>query len=243
MTPLIQRILSQVRQDARQINWWLMLIPVAGWALSVGLFWAEVAIRPPKPAAAAQATAPAPAAAPGVAGKKTKMHTADENFNDPFYQSLQNYLDRDCVAANIVGLAAVIYLLCAFRQRSILCLLLGLLALTFTFRELRDVPGLGFMSTAVYIIAGALAVLGAVFFQKVTQAMRADWRHTSWFLAVFAAYAVALLVQRRAFKWGPSERHIHRPLEECTETLAHAMFVVAALMALCRRKPAQAPAA
>lgn len=241
MTNTDNTLVSQMRGDARQINWWLMLIPVVGWGLGVATFWVEVGIRPAKPEPAVTASAASPATT--QAGHAGKPHAPRGNFNDPFFYSLQDYLDRDYVAPVIIGLAAAIYLLCAFRHRSLLCLLLGLLALNFTLRELRDVPGLGFMSKAVYVIAVVIAVVGVRYFPRIVNAMRADWRHTSWFLATFAAYAVALLVQRRTCKWGPSEQEMHRSLEEWTETLAHAMFVVSSLVALRLKKPAQAPKA
>ncbi|MCY2931239.1 MAG: hypothetical protein NTV86_17475 [Planctomycetota bacterium] len=292
--------LSNDKPAWRQITWRLMLIPVVGWAAGVGTFWAEVAIRGPKPTPATHASAPAPtqpATAPAETQPATqaaatqtahtgKPHAPRGDYNDPFFYSLQDYLDRDYVAPVIVGFAALVYLLCAARHRSLLCLLLGLLAVNFTFRELRDNPGLEqwfgglcgqlgiehtsktwetFMTKAVYFIAAALAVIafplrawvtrgarGGVptlhvhvecwLSKSVGRAMRADWRHTSWFLATFAAYAVALIVQRRTVKWGPSEQEMHRSLEEWTETVAHAMFVVSSLVAWRLKKPARAAA-
>lgn len=262
MTNTDNSLVSQNRGDARQINWWLMLIPVVGWALGVATFWVEVGIRPAKPEPAITASATAPTTT--QAGHAGKPHAPRGNFNDPFFYSLQDYLDRDYVAPVIIGLAAAIYLLCAFRHRSLLCLLLGLLALNFALRELRDNQGLEaavawvfnavgatcpekawehFMTAWVYRFAAALVLVGAVFLRKNLAAMRADWRHTSWFLATFAAYAVCLIVQRRACKWGPSEQEMHRSLEEWTETIAHAMFVVSSLVAWRLKKPAQAPKA
>ena len=286
MTETDNTLLSQIRQDSRQINWWLMLIPLAGLAFFVAMFWVEIALRPPKEATAV--TAATQAAGPHDYKPVKPDPDFNDRYNDPFFFSLQDYMDRDYVAPVIVGLAAVIYLLAARRHRSLLCLLLGLLAVNFTFRELRDNPGLEdavqslcgwlgvahtkktwdhVMTRAVYVVAAALAVVafrlrawitkGAragtptlglhVEFRvcdPIDRAVRADWRHTSWVLAVFVAYAVCLLVQRRAFRWwGPWEQHIHRSLEECTEDVAHAMFVVAALTAYWKKKPAQAPTA
>lgn len=253
--------LSSDKPAWRQIHWRLMLIPVIGWAAGVGTFWAEVAIRGPKHTPATHAAAPAPTQPATQAAHAGKPHTPRGNYNDPFFYSLQDYLDRDYIAPVIVGLAAILYLLCAAGHRSLLCLLLGLLAMNFTFRELRDNEGLEaavawgygaigatcpekawehFMTKAVYVIAGAVAVVGVWCFQRLRAAMRADWRHTSWFLATFAAYAVCLIVQRRTWKWGPSEQEMHRSLEEWTETVAHAMFVVSSLMAWRLRKPAPA---
>ncbi|MCY2925814.1 MAG: hypothetical protein NT031_10305 [Planctomycetota bacterium] len=215
----------------------------------------EIAIRPPKQAATAAGQA--------IAAEPDRDY--NDRYNDPFFFSLQDYMDRDYVAPVIVGLAAAFYLLAASRQRSLLLLLLGLLAVNFTFRELRDNPGLEgaveslcgwlgvthtkktwdhFMTAWVYRFAGALAVVAGVFWRKIDRAVRADWRHTSWVLAIFAAYAVCMIVQRRALRFcGPWEQHIHRSLEECTEDVAHAVFVVASLVALCRKKPASPVAA
>ncbi|MEI7836189.1 MAG: hypothetical protein WCK05_07235, partial [Planctomycetota bacterium] len=46
-------LLSPSQSEFRQINWSLMLIPVAGLLFFVAMFWAEIAIRPSKQAATA----------------------------------------------------------------------------------------------------------------------------------------------------------------------------------------------
>lgn len=148
---------------------------------------------------------------------------------DEFFLPLQRSLEAP--APFLIGTVAVIYAARYARQRSRGFLLLALLAGAMTLREIHDLPGLGFMHIGIYVSAGALAVLGIVWLRPLADEALQDPRHTCWVLATGLAYVLAVLIQRRVFKFIPGEQHIHRPLEECAETIAHAMFLVTSLLA------------
>jgi len=169
------------------------------------------------------------------------VSVAVSRFDDELFQNLQN--DLEVPAPFMVALVSVVYLSRAAIQRNVLFGLLGLLATAMTLREVHDLPGLHFMSKGVYVALGLVVACGVLLVRRVWAALQADWRHTSWLAATFFGYFLALLVMRRAFRSIPGEHHIHRSLEECAETVAHALFIVTSLVAAWRRPPAKTPPA
>ena len=61
-------------------------------------------------------------------------------------------------------------------------------------------------------------------------ARRIDWAMVSALGATFAAYAVALLIQRRVFRMVPGEERLHVAFEEVCETWAHLCLLASAFV-------------
>ncbi len=163
---------------------------------------------------------------------------------DPaFFYKLQNLLEVP--APFLIGLAALLYLGRSIAQRNLLFALLGVMAAVMTLREIHDLPGLGIMKRIIYIAPCVLAGIAVLCRVRIKRELGGDPRHTSWVLAMMAAYLLAVLVGRRAFRIVPGEHEIHRSLEECAETVAHLMFLTANLVASWRsaRRDASAQAA
>jgi hypothetical protein len=133
-------------------------------------------------------------------------------------------------------LAAAAWLGRAARQHSRFLLLIALQALVFLMREIH------FRGTSdgVYI---ATAVIGLVVLRLAWQTdwteelPRVDWLMVSALTVTVASYALALLVQRRVFKFIPGERGMHVALEEVLETGAHAWFLASAFFGWRKRLP------
>jgi hypothetical protein len=178
----------------RDVNWWLMLLPLAGLGGSVLL----------------------------------------SHVDDAWFQTLQGSLEVP--APFMIGFVCVVYLLRSWRQRSALFLLLGVLAFAMALRELHDLPWLGFVKTGVYVALGGVIAWGVLWRDRVWKCLSTDWRHTSWLAATFFAYFLAVVIQRRAFRFIPGEHHIHRSLEECAEFIAHGLFIATCLIASWRRQ-------
>lgn len=132
----------------------------------------------------------------------------------------------------LVGLVAAIYLVRTAKTLNPLYVLLAALAFVFTLREIH----FGWMDKGVYIGAAAIAVCAVLWRRRLAEPLR-DLRHSSWLLATVAAYAVAVMIGRRFFKFIPGEHDIHRSLEEWAETVAHLMFLVTAIMGGWRKFP------
>jgi len=145
-----------------------------------------------------------------------------------WFQGLQVWLEEP--APYLVGAAAAIYAARAVWTFNPLYWIVAVLGAALTCREIHFAG----TSRGLYV---ALAVLAgwAVAWRGRLYGPLGDWRHTSWLLATLAGYFLSQLVARRAFKFIPGEHAIHRSLEECAETAAHAMFIVTALVGNWRR--------
>ena len=153
-------------------------------------------------------------------------------FDPKGFQQLQVTLEY--AAPFLVGLVAVIYAVRALITRSRLCILLAALAAAFTIRENQDLPYMSWAHEGIYVMVAIIGVWAAVWAKSLAKPLR-DWQHTSWVVATFWAYLVAMLIGRRAFKGIPGEHEIHRSLEESAETVAHMMFLATSLVGSWRR--------
>ena len=147
----------------------------------------------------------------------------------PAAEHLQN--DLEVVAPCLVALVAAVYAIRWIKGRRLVHGMLSLLAVAMTLREVHDTPGLEFMSKGIYMCLAAFGVAWALLWRRLDADLRADWRHASWLAASFAAYFLAVLIARRAFRAIPGEHAMHRSLEECAETVAHLMLLATSLLA------------
>ena len=125
--------------------------------------------------------------------------------------------------------ATTVWALRAWRGRERLCVLVACQAAVFACREFH------FTGThrGVYVATGVVAVWGLVWawqYQEHVERGLTDWRALSWLLASVTSYALALLIQRRAFRFVPGESALHVSLEECTENAAHALLLLSGLI-------------
>jgi hypothetical protein len=159
----------------------------------------------------------------GVAGC-----VAHSRFDKEGFIQLQFMLERP--APYLVGLAAILYIIRTAVTRNPLHMLLAALTVSFTMREFH------FFGTGrgIYVALAIIVVWGVLWRDRIADPLT-DWRHTSWLIATFAVYLLSQIIARRAFRGIPGEHEIHRPLEECVETIAHLMFIVTALMGSWRR--------
>jgi len=144
------------------------------------------------------------------------------------FQDLQVWLEKP--APYLVALATAIYAARAARTRNPLHVLLAVLGAALTCREIHF-AGTG---TGVYVALAALAAWAVLWRKRLREPLR-DYRHVAWVLAAAAAYILSQVIARRAFRFIPGEHAIHRSLEECAETAAHAVFIVSALVGSWRR--------
>lgn len=158
---------------------------------------------------------------------------------DSLFQRLQN--DLDALAPFLIGAVCAVYAAKFLLCRNPLMLLLATMAAAMTLREIHDLPGMRFIDKGIYVSLGLGAAWALLSHRRLEASLRADWRHASWLLVTFAAYFLAVLVARRAFRIVPGEHHIHRSLEECAETIAHGLFLLTGLLARLRG-PGRAPA-
>lgn len=133
------------------------------------------------------------------------------------------------LAVPLTLIAALLWLLRAAKARSIFCLLVGLQAAVFCCREIH------FYGThkGVYYATAVVVAWTAAAAWRYRDRLRPEavnWRQISWLAASVAAYAVALMIQRRLFQHIPGEQTLHVPLEEAAETMAHLLLFIAALM-------------
>ncbi len=133
------------------------------------------------------------------------------------------------IAVPILGIAFVLWVMRAARERSVFIALVAAQVLAFMMREIHF-RGTG---EGVYV---ATAIIGLL---MVRLAWRTDWEarlpKVDWGLVTalavtVASYALAILVQRRVFKGLPGERHLHIAFEETMETGSHLLFLASSFV-------------
>jgi hypothetical protein len=144
------------------------------------------------------------------------------------FHRVQDWLEAP--APYLLAAATGIYALRAGRTRNPLHLLMAVLAATLTLREIH----FGWMDWAVYVGVGAVALWAVLWRRRLTEPLQ-NVRHSSWLLATLVAYAVAVMISQRYFRFIPGEEAIHRSLEEWMETAAHLMLIATALAGDWRR--------
>jgi hypothetical protein len=156
-------------------------------------------------------------------------------FWPKWFQGLQVLLD-DPLGPCLVALAAAIYTVRAVRTFNPLYIIVAALGIALTWREIHR----AWAHEGIYVALGVVGIWTVLWHKRLLEPLR-DYRHTSWLIAMFTAYFFSQLIARRAFKAIPGEHEIHRSLEECAETAAHVVFIVAALVGNWKRYRRGAP--
>ncbi len=134
---------------------------------------------------------------------------------------------QEAVAVPLIAAAAAAWTIRAGRTRDRLAILLACQAWIFTWREMHLLgshEGVYVLSTLVL----AWALLWAWRYREWLRRPETDWIRLSLVVLTVCGYALALLIQRRWFRFAPGEAELHISLEECTENMAHLSFLVAA---------------
>ena len=135
----------------------------------------------------------------------------------------------------LVGIALALYALRFVITRNPLYMIVTMLAAALLCREIHF-P----LTHHVVTVLAPVAVVWALIWHKRLREPVRDWRHTSWLMAAFWAYVFSQFITKRVFSEGriaiiPRENDIHTQLEESLETVAHCVFIMAALVGNWRR--------
>ncbi len=145
------------------------------------------------------------------------------------------------VAPFILAAAALAHAARSAASRSLLSVVLACTSVAFIFREIHDLPGLRWVDKGIYVFLSAAALVIAWQHRRISVELRADPLKASLFVFMLAAYLVALLIDRRVFKFIPGEQSIHTVLEEGAETIAHVSLLATGLAGRWRRLPPTDP--
>ena len=129
--------------------------------------------------------------------------------------------------AAMAGLLAAVGFGLRYReQRRTVDLLLTLLAIAFTCREIHFAgSGVG-----IYVALVVLIALGVRWREALIGELSRDWRLT-WIMGAAWAYFLSQFVARRALRGIlPLEEELHIPIEETLETAAHVMLLLTAVL-------------
>lgn len=153
-------------------------------------------------------------------------------WDAPWKEARTLYEDPSII---VLGLTALLWGVRAALARSGLLLLIAVQAAIFCCREIN----FDLAHKYVYWATGLVVILVAAWFCRNGRRLdpdRISWAQVSVFVAAVAAYAVAMLIQRRAFRFIPGEDAMHIGLEEASELGAHLIFLAAALVGPWRRR-------
>ena len=134
------------------------------------------------------------------------------------------------VSPPLLGMAAALLALRAWRTGNPLCAILAGLAVAFTCREIH------FAGTDIGIkVALAVLLVWTVLWRKRLAEPLRNITHVRWVAASALTYALCILVQKRVFKpkylgMIPNEGVIHITLEEGLELAAHLLLLLSAVM-------------
>lgn len=139
---------------------------------------------------------------------------------------------NEILAVWLMSLATAVFLMRVIIDRSKLNIVLLVVAANFLCREIHFTS----TGTAVYVVA-TIALLLAIYWEdEILDSLKdAKWFQICMTGTIFT-YFFAILVQRRVFKakrlpFLPDEEHMHVPLEEVLENVAHAFLLVSAIVA------------
>jgi len=139
----------------------------------------------------------------------------------------------DSIGPYLAGFALAFYALRIAVTRNPLYIIVGVLAAALLCREIH----FDFTDHLVTVLAPAALVWAVIWRKRLAEPLR-DWRHTSWLIAAFWSYVFSQFITQRVFKHIrviPREDVIHSLLEESVETVAHCVFIMAALVGNWRR--------
>ena len=137
---------------------------------------------------------------------------------------------QEPIAPFLPGAAGAAFLVRWWRGRHRMDLLLAILALAFMCREIHF-PG---THQGVYVAVAGLTVWAAAWGRSLWAELKADPVRARWLAMTVWAYAVTILVQRRALRFLPGEDRLHIPMEELGENVAHVFLLVLAVIAAAR---------
>jgi hypothetical protein len=141
------------------------------------------------------------------------------------------------MALILVGTSVVLFALQAIIFRSEFHLFMAVLCAAFFCREWHFYG----TSRGIYIalvLLGIWAVIRRVDFARIV----GNGHLKIWIVTMMATYLLSQLIARRVFKHIPilpNEAHLHIPLEETMETLAHLTMIVVCIIALKARPQKQ----
>jgi hypothetical protein len=82
----------------------------------------------------------------------------------------------------------------------------------------------------IYVALALIAVWCLVWRRSLLGSLRRNGRRTRWVVMMMWAYAVAMLIQRRALRVLPHEDDLHVQMEEVAENIAHLFLIVLGLV-------------
>ena len=144
---------------------------------------------------------------------------------------------HETIAIPVLVIAAAAWLGRAVWERSAFIGLVAAQVVVFLLREIH----FGWTKNGVYVLTAIIGLVGLrMAWRTDWKAVlpRVDWRLVSALAVTVASYAVALIVQRRAFKGIPGEERLHIAFEEVLETGAHLCFLASAFVRT-RRKASE----
>ena len=136
----------------------------------------------------------------------------------------------ELISPPLLGIAAVIFALRAWRTENPFCAILTGLAVAFTCREIH------FAGTDIGVkVALGILVVWTILLRKRLAGAVGNIAHVRWVAASALAYVLSMLVAKRVFKPGrlgiiPNEGVIHIALEEGLELTAHLLLLLSAVM-------------
>ncbi len=133
---------------------------------------------------------------------------------------------QDTLAPYIVAVAVAVYGVRWAMRRERLHLVLGALSVAFLCREIH------FEGThrGIYLAVALIAVWCLAWRTSLVWGLRAHPRRARWLVLAGWAYLMAILVQRRALRFLPSEVDLHIQMEEVGENVAHVFLIVLGLV-------------
>lgn len=137
------------------------------------------------------------------------------------------------IAVPILGFAFVLWAVRAAREHSAFLALVAAQVLIFMMREIHF-RGTGEGVYVATVIVGLLMLRLAWRTDWERALSKVDWYLVTALVVTVASYALAILVQRRAFKGLPGEKQFHIAFEETLETGSHLLFLASSFV---RRRP------
>jgi len=133
---------------------------------------------------------------------------------------------QETAALVLMPVAVLVYGLRYALGRDRLHLVLLALSIAFLCREIH------FTGThqGIYVALALIAVWCLVWRRSLLGGLRRNGRRTRWVVMMMWAYAVAMLIQRRALRVLPHEDDLHVQMEEVAENIAHLFLIVLGLV-------------
>ena len=136
----------------------------------------------------------------------------------------------ELISPPLLGIAAALFALRAWRTGNPLCMILTGLAVAFTCREIH------FAGTDIGVkVALGVLVVWTVLWRKRLAGAVGNIAHVRWVAAAALTYALSMVIAKRVFSAKhlgiiPNEDVIHIALEEGLELVAHLLLLLSAVM-------------